>query len=100
MSVSRRMIREKAKARLDSRYIGSFKDIVIALTGVDDGVAFSFARVLPMLEEDECDVSYEQDGIPRCSVCENVLYDEYKKGDGIKNYCDECGAKVRKAVKR
>ena len=47
----------------------------------------------------ECEVSYEQDGIPRCSNCQNVLYDEYKREDnGIKNYCDECGAKVRKAV--
>ena len=39
-----------------------------------------------------CEVSYEQDGVPRCSNCQNVLYDEYK--DGIKNYCDECGARV------
>ena len=49
----------------------------------------------------ECEVSYSQDGVPRCSRCCNVLYDEYKREDcGIKNYCDECGAKVRKAVKR
>ena len=45
-----------------------------------------------------CEVSYEQDGVPRCSKCQNVIYDEYK--DGFKNYCDECGAKVRKKVER
>ena len=45
-----------------------------------------------LLGSGTCEVSYEQEGIPRCSECQNVLYDEYK--DSIKNYCDECGRKV------
>jgi hypothetical protein len=49
---------------------------------------------VPKLENETYKVSYEQDGIPRCSECQNVLYDEYK--DSIKNYCDECGRKVMK----
>ena len=48
--------------------------------------------VAATLGREECDVIHDQDGVPRCSKCQNVLYDEYK--DGIKNYCDECGAKA------
>ena len=41
-----------------------------------------------------CEIIHDQDGVPRCSNCQNVLYDEYK--DGIKNYCDECGRRVER----